>query len=110
MFANVVLVAKFLEVLDSLEAAQKVIDSQGLDLVVQKFHSVLASEGIKEVVVKTGDIFDPNLHEALETVVGKEEGKITDILEKGYQLEGKIIRPARVRVSRVAEKPTAPKG
>jgi molecular chaperone GrpE len=99
-FANVVLLAKFLEVLDSLEAAQKVIGSEGLELVVQKFRSALESEGAAEIATKPGENFDPNLHEAIDSVESSEEGKVVEILRKGYQIDGKVIRPAHVRVSR----------
>jgi len=102
-FANVVLIAKFLGVLDSLEAAQKIIGSEGLELVVQKFRGVVESEGVKEITVKPGEAFNPNYHEAVETVVGAEDGKVVEVVEKGYGLEGKVIRPARVKVSKKIE-------
>lgn len=101
-FANVILVAKFLEVLDALESAQKVITSEGLEFVIQKFKAILASEGIKEISAE-GANFDPNLHEAIDTVVGDQDGKVMEVLEKGYEMEGKVIRPARVRVSKKVE-------
>src|SRR3990167_8508466 len=48
-FANTVLIIKFLEILDSLETAQKNLNDQGLELVIKKFKDVLASENIKEI-------------------------------------------------------------
>jgi molecular chaperone GrpE len=98
-FANVVLLAKFLEVLDALESAQKVIASEGLEFVIQKFEAILASEAIKEIPA-IGANFDPNAHEAVDTIVGEDDGKIVEVLEKGYELDGKVIRPARVKVSK----------
>ncbi|MDP2671868.1 MAG: nucleotide exchange factor GrpE [bacterium] len=103
-FANVVLIAKFLEVLDSLEAAQKVIQSEGLELVIQKLRTIFASEAVKEV--ELGEEFDPAKAEAVESVAGEEDGKILEVVEKGYELNGKLIRPARVRVSKKAENKT----
>jgi len=98
-FANIVLINKFLDVLDDLEAAQKTIKSEGLDLVIKKFKEVLASENVEEIVAE-GETFDPNLHEGVGFIEGKENGKVGEVLQKGYKIEGKVIRPARVRVTK----------
>ncbi|OGY30441.1 MAG: nucleotide exchange factor GrpE [Candidatus Woykebacteria bacterium RIFCSPHIGHO2_12_FULL_45_10] len=101
-FANVVLVAKFLEVLDALEAAQKIIQSEGLAFVIEKFRAVIASEGIKEIPT-LGQKFDPHKHEAIDTTAGNEDGKIGEVIEKGYELDGKVIRPVRVKVTKKSQ-------
>ena len=97
-FANAVLLAKFLDVLDNLEAAQKNIGSEGLDLVVKKFKDVLASEGVKEIPAE-GD-FNPHLHEGIATVEGEKDDQIAEVLQKGYFLGERVLRPARVKVTR----------
>ncbi len=97
-FGNVVLVAKFLEILDHLEEAQKTIKSDGLELIIKKFKDTLLTEGIKEVETE-GVAFDPSSHEGIATTPGDKEGEIAEVLQKGYELDGKIIRPARVRVT-----------
>ena len=102
-FANAVLLVKFLEIIDNLEAAQKNLNDQGLGLVIKKFKDVLSSENIKEIEAENKK-FDPNLHEAISAVAGKEENKIVEVLQKGYELEGKILRPARVKVTKASEK------
>src|SRR3989344_5225093 len=63
-FANTVLLVKFLDILDNLEAAQKTINSEGLELVIRKFRDVLASENVEEISAE-GVNFDPNLHEGI---------------------------------------------
>ena len=106
-FANTVLVVKFLEILDNLEAAQKNLNDQGLELVIKKFRDVLASENIKEIEAQDKK-FDPNQHEAISVVAGEEDERITEVLQKGYELEGKILRPARVKVTKTSEKVEKP--
>ena len=97
-FANVVLLVKFLDILDNLEAAQKTLNSDGLELVIRKFKDLLKSEGVEEISAG-GANFDPNLHEGVGMVEGNDDGKVGEVLQKGYSLEGKVIRPARVRVT-----------
>lgn len=96
-FSNAILVSKFLEILDHLEEAQKTINSDGLALVIKKFKDLLNSEGISEIQTE-GISFDPNKHEGVATVSGEKDGEIAEVLQKGYELDGRVIRPARVRV------------
>ncbi len=96
-FANAILIAKFLDVLDGLEAALSAENSVGLDLVVRKFKDVLINEGVKEIPTQ-GD-FDPELHEGIATVPGEKSGQIAEVLQKGYTLNDRVLRPARVKVT-----------
>lgn len=98
-FANANLLLKFLGMLDSLEVAGKALQDEGLDLTVKKFKELLESEGIKELEAY-GKKFDPNFHEAVGVVEGKNNDKVVEVLEKGYTLEGKVLRPAKVKVSK----------
>ncbi len=100
-FANVVLTVKFLDILDHLEEAQKTIKSDGLELVIKKFKDTLAAEGISEIPTQSV-AFDPAKHEGIATVVGERSGEIAEVLQKGYEIDGKVIRPARVRVTTAA--------
>lgn len=102
-FANTVLIVKFLEILDNLETAQKNLNDQGLELIIKKFKDTLASENIKEIEAEN-KLFDPNLHEAISLVDGEEDNQIVEILQKGYELDGKVLRPARVKVTKNSEK------
>ncbi|MHB9154666.1 MAG: nucleotide exchange factor GrpE [Endomicrobiales bacterium] len=79
----------------NIESIQK-----GLDLIQQEFVKMLSSEGV-EAVGKAGEKFDPALHEAIEQVESpEEEGTILDVAQKGYQLNGRVIRPAKVKVAK----------
>jgi len=91
------LILKFLPILDNLEKASLHIKDEGLSMVIKQFKNTLASEGVSEIEIKDGK-FDPNFCEAVGIVQGEDEGKIAQVVEKGYQLKGKVIRTAKVKV------------
>ncbi|MCX5668481.1 MAG: nucleotide exchange factor GrpE, partial [Candidatus Omnitrophica bacterium] len=72
---------------------------EGVDMIhilIQKFLKDIGAEKIKTV----GEKFDPHFHEAVETVdlKDKEEGTIVEELKPGYTFNGKLLRPASVRI------------
>jgi len=93
----VLLIEKLLPVLDNLENAQKHLQDSGLELVIKHFKEVLESEGVTEIQAK-GQEFDPRLQEAIEE--GEEDNKVMKVVTKGYKMEDRVIRPAKVVVSR----------
>ncbi|HEX7456193.1 MAG TPA: nucleotide exchange factor GrpE [Candidatus Nanoarchaeia archaeon] len=104
-FAKSILITKFLQALDTLEAAANLADrqdsgtnKQGLELAVNQFQKVLREEGVEEI--KTDGRFDPFIHEAVEVTVGKTDNKITQVLHKGYKIGNKVLRPAKVKVEK----------
>lgn len=97
-YANQGLIRKLLEVLDDLEKAQEHIKDDGLAIIVSKLRAVLVEEGVVEVEV-LGKDYDANLAEAVGTEPGEEEHKVVRVLQKGYQLKDRVIRPAKVIVS-----------
>jgi molecular chaperone GrpE len=103
------LVESLLPVLDNMEraldAAGKHEESklvEGVELVSGQLRSVLASQGLEEVPAEPGVPFDPNVHEAVMAQESAEypEGTIAAVLEKGYLLHGRLLRPVRVIVAR----------
>jgi molecular chaperone GrpE len=101
------LAQSLLPVLDNLEralAAAEPIDRDtapnhlvhGVKLVYEELAGVLRGAGI-ESYSPQGEAFDPDWHEAMMTRPG-EEGKVLEVLEKGYRLNGQVLRPARVIV------------
>lgn len=95
-----------LPVLDDFDRARKNAEddnttevfTEGIQLVYQKLYSVLTQKGL-EPMESTGEVFDPELHEALTEIPAPSEdmkGKIIDTIEKGYKLGDKIIRHAKV--------------
>lgn len=95
-FANEILITKMLGVLDDLEASQKHDQSEGINMVIQKFKKILTEAGVIELD-PINEVFDPASHEALELVSG-EKDKVIVVNRKGYLLSGKVIRPALVSV------------
>ncbi len=98
-FANQDLIAQLLEILDNLEKAQEHIQDTGLQLIIDKLKIILKNKGLEEIKAE-GEEFDPNLFEALEVIPGEEDNKVLGIIQKGYRLNGRVIRPAKVKVSK----------
>ncbi len=108
-YANSVLLAKLLDVMDGFDAAFKAIPEnfrnepwvEGIRLVEQKLRRVLESEGIKPIEAQ-GKEFDPNYHEAMfyEPTPGEPEGRVTGEFQRGYMLGERVLRPARVKVAK----------
>lgn len=97
--SSLLLIEKLLPVLDNLENAQAHIKDEGLEMVIKQFKEVLASEGVTEIQAE-GQKFDPTLHEATDVTEGPDEGRIVKVVNKGYMVENKVIRPAKVIVIR----------
>jgi molecular chaperone GrpE len=98
-FANATLLIKFIGVLDSLEEAGKALQDEGLSLAIKKFRDTLALDGVQEIEA-SGKSFDPIYHEAVEVTEGVSDNKIVEVIEKGYTLNEKVLRPVKVKVSK----------
>lgn len=72
---------------------------KGVKMSVGQLHQILRDEGLEQI--EADGQFDPALHEAVDTKEGK-ENQILEIVEKGWLLNGKIVRPARVVVGKKA--------
>lgn len=99
------IVKKILPVLDDLERAlqNRPADeswANGIELIARKFQSVLESEGIKRIEAE-GKEFDPNFHEAISNEPNDEveSGHVIAVVQNGYMLGERVIRPALVRVA-----------
>ena len=99
-----------LPVLDDFDRAKKSAEdestteqlSEGVLMVYNKIYSVLSGKGLKPME-STGEVFDPELHEAITEIPAHSEemkGKVIDTIEKGYYLNDKIIRFAKVVVGK----------
>jgi molecular chaperone GrpE len=98
-FSTERVLVKMIPVLDTLESAQMHLGDQGLAITISEFKKVLGEEEIEEIQPNVGDKFDHSLHEAIESVIGGEKGKIADVVLNGWKFkEGKIIRYAKVKV------------
>ena len=63
----------------------------------------MKARGLEEIACVEGDAFNPKLHEAAKTVPGAPEGKITEVIRKGYAFCGEIIRHPLVAVGKGEE-------
>lgn len=108
-YANENILKDLLSVLDNMERARehaatsRDFDSflEGLDLIQGQFRDLLTRYGVETVETK-GREFDPNLHEAVMRVPANDENenKIVEEFEKGYILNGRLLRPAKVSVAK----------
>lgn len=97
--ANLRLVIKLLPVLDILRQAQVHLKDQGVAITIKEFEEALGAEGIEELKVEKGNVFNPELHEVVEVVPGKENNMISEVVLSGWKFtNGPVIRHARVKV------------
>ena len=105
--ARVGLIREILPVVDNLERALSVAPAgdgdafvEGVRLVYRDLEGALARAGVEAIEPK-GDVFDPNVHEALSMrpQEGAESGTVLDVVEKGYRTADMVVRPARVVVA-----------
>jgi molecular chaperone GrpE len=96
---------KVLPVLDDLERALQNRSAEdawasGIELIVRKFQNILESEGLKKIDALEKE-FDPNFHEAIshESANGVQSGHVIAVVQNGYILGERVIRPALVRVA-----------
>ena len=110
-FTSERVVSALLPALDNLEraidAAQKHGNEnssllEGITQVYSQFRRSLTEFGLQDVVANAGHPFDPNLHEAVSQIESEEhpEGHVVEQLQRGYKLADRLLRPARVVVSK----------
>ena len=104
-FANEKIVSELLNVIDNFERALDAGNEgdsfvEGMNLIFKQLQGVLEKAGVVEIEA-LGHEFDPNFHHAVMTEDSEEyeSGKITAVLQKGYLLNNKVIRPSMVKVA-----------
>lgn len=108
-FATERLVTNLLPVLDNFERTLAALENgapmesviEGIRLVDKQFRTVLEGQNVRRIAAE-GQPFDPEIHEAIATEESHElpENTVINEVESGYRMADKVIRPARVRVSR----------
>ena len=101
-------ILQFLPVLDDLERAMAdrpaegngASWAEGIDLVYRKLQQILEAEGVKPMDAE-GAMFDPTLHEAVVSMPSDEHesGQIIEVMQRGYTIGDRVLRPAMVRVA-----------
>jgi molecular chaperone GrpE len=102
-------VSGLLPILDSFAMAEKILSAetkkdsniQGMLQIKNQLLGFLKKQDMEEIR-SLGEKFDPNFHEIVEEAEGgsKEPGTVIEELQKGYTLQGRVIRPARVRIAK----------
>jgi molecular chaperone GrpE len=110
-------ISALLPVLDNLQRATDAAESgstreqidEGVRRTVASFESALAAAGV-EPLKSVGEQFDPELHDAVETVpvAPEEEGRVVAEYTRGYRIGDRLLRPARVKVGRSSETMATP--
>ena len=126
-YANLNLILKFLPILDNFEIAEKKlpenlktdVNVKGILQIKNQILEFLKNQGVEEIKA-VGEAFDPNLHEVMEEIEpafapasaeatagkkateGKEikSGVIIEEIQKGYKINGRLLRPAKVKVTK----------
>ena len=108
-FTNALLITRLLPVLDDLERAFQTLPenlrhftwTDGVALVHRKLEAILEQEGLKAIEAR-GNPFDPTLHQSImyEETTEFDDGIILEELQKGYELNERVIRPALVKVAK----------
>jgi molecular chaperone GrpE len=100
------IILQLLPVLDNFERALNNIEKdnayyEGIKMIYNQMINVLTNNGLKEIEC-LGETFDPNFHHAvfMEECEDKDEGTIIEVLQKGYMLNEKVIRPSMVKVAK----------
>ena len=103
-YANEKIMNDLLTVMDNFERALEHDAGdgfkEGIEMIFKQLSDVLEKDGLAEIPA-LGEDFDPNVHNAVmtEETEDYESGKVSGVMQKGYTLNGKVIRPAMVKVA-----------
>ena len=113
-FANGSLITALLPVIDNLERAMAVDQSKadvptiikGMELIHAQWIAVFKSQHVEQIAPQPGDKFDPRLHQAImqqptEEFKDAKEPVVVNLLQKGYAMRDRVLRPAQVSVNAI---------
>jgi len=99
-----------LPVMDSLEAALKTGDISGVELTLKQLGAALEKSSIRPIDPKPGERFDPHRHQAMAAVEAQADpNTIVAVMQKGYALHDRVLRPALVTVAKSSADPISDK-
>ena len=99
-----------LPVIDSLEAAVKTGDISGVELTLKQLRSALEKSSIREIDPQPGERFDQHRHQAMAAVETEADpNSIVAVMQKGYSLHDRVLRPALVTVAKNKSDPISDK-
>jgi len=95
-----------LPVADALEAALLSKDASGIELTQRQLKAALEKAAIREISPAAGERFDPHRHQAMAAVpAAAEPNTVVAVMQKGYALHDRVLRPALVTVAKPVENP-----
>jgi molecular chaperone GrpE len=99
-----------LPVMDSLEAALKTKDISGVELTQRQLKAALEKAAVREIDPRPGERFDPYRHQAMAAVeANAEPNTVVAVMQKGYLLHDRVLRPALVTVAKSPSDPISDK-
>ena len=110
-YANRGLLEELLPVIDNFEMGMMMAGQDtssmiyiGMSMVQKQLQDFLSSQGVEPIATEVGQAFDHNIHEAIQSEPSDQpEGTIIRILRRGYNLKGRLLRPANVIVAAAPE-------
>ncbi|MBR5740264.1 MAG: nucleotide exchange factor GrpE [Firmicutes bacterium] len=107
MYAGEDIIKRILEVMDNFDRALDMAGDtdpkfkEGMEMIFKQLMGVLEKEGVKEIEA-LGEEFDPNFHSAvmMEDTDEYESNKVSGVIQKGYTMKSKVLRPSMVKVSK----------
>ncbi len=105
-YASLDTVKDLIPVLDSFDFALQALDKEGkaekgMYMIRSQIEDILKRRGLERISVSPGDIFDTRIHEAVGEVSSSHPpGSIAEEVEKGYMLQGRVVRPVRVKLTK----------
>jgi len=105
-FSNEMIIMDLITVLDSFELSLSVIAEtdparKGITLIKSQLEDLLKKQGLERIQVKRGDPLDTSFEEAVgETNSAEPPGTVAEEVSGGYRLNGRVIRPVRVKISK----------
>jgi len=99
-----------LPVMDSLQAALQSKDVSGVELTLRQLKAALEKASIREIDPKPGERFDPHRHQAMAAVEAQADpNTVVSVMQRGYALHDRILRPALVTVAKTHSDPISDK-
>jgi molecular chaperone GrpE len=109
LWARAEVMTAVLPILDDFERARQAsppednsFDKQGMLIIINRLAEILTKEGLDPIKADPGDVFDPEIHEAVLMVPSTDipAGCVVEVLEKGFRVKERLLRPAKVVVAR----------
>ena len=109
LWARAEVLTAVLPILDDFDRARKAsppednsFDKEGMLIIIDRLAEILTKEGLNAVKANPGEVFDPEIHEAILMIPSTDipAGCVAEVLETGYRVKERLLRPAKVVVAR----------